>query len=63
MKVLRTVMTEQSVNDQCARAEVLAGAIALGEATDAERDEYRGAHRGMRAVSFTRSAASAKSSA
>jgi TonB family protein len=26
---------------QCARAEVLAGAIALGEATDVERDEYR----------------------
>lgn len=26
---------------QCARAEVLAGAVALGEATDAERDEYR----------------------
>jgi len=25
----------------CARAEILAGAIALGEATDAERDDYR----------------------
>ncbi|HVA28382.1 MAG TPA: TonB family protein [Candidatus Baltobacteraceae bacterium] len=25
----------------CARAEILAGALALGEATDAERDEYR----------------------
>jgi TonB family protein len=30
-----------NVNDQCARAEVLAGAIALGEATAAQRDEYR----------------------
>lgn len=27
--------------EACSRAEVLAGAIALGEATDAERDEYR----------------------
>lgn len=26
----------------CARAEILAGALALGEATEAERDEYRG---------------------
>ena len=26
---------------ECARAEVLAGAVALGEATDAEREEYR----------------------
>ena len=29
------------MNDQCARVEVLAGAIALGEATDIEREEYR----------------------
>lgn len=29
-------------NQRCERAEVLAGAIALGEASDAERDEYRG---------------------
>jgi TonB family protein len=29
------------VKDQCARAEVLAGAIALGEASSAERDDYR----------------------
>ena len=29
------------MNNQCTRAEVLAGAIALGEATTAERDEYR----------------------
>ena len=26
---------------ECARAEVLAGAVALGEASDAERDAYR----------------------
>src|SRR5262249_30723592 len=26
---------------ECARAEVLAGAVALGEASDAERDQYR----------------------
>jgi TonB family protein len=30
------------VKKNCARAEILAGALALGEATDAERDEYRG---------------------
>lgn len=29
------------MNKNCARAEVLAGAVALGEATDHERDEYR----------------------
>lgn len=29
-------------NQSCERAEVLAGAVALGEATDAERNEYRG---------------------
>jgi len=29
------------VKQNCARAEVLAGALALGEATDAERDEFR----------------------
>jgi len=29
------------VNDQCARAEILAGAVALGEASDAEREAYR----------------------
>jgi TonB family protein len=29
------------VSDRCARAEILAGAIALDEATAAERDEYR----------------------
>ncbi|HEY5340625.1 MAG TPA: TonB family protein [Candidatus Aquilonibacter sp.] len=29
------------MNDQCARSEVLAGAIALGEATAAQRDDYR----------------------
>jgi TonB family protein len=29
------------VNDLCTRAEILAGAIALGEASAAERDEYR----------------------
>jgi TonB family protein len=30
------------MNKECVRAETLAGAIALGEATDAERDAYRG---------------------
>jgi TonB family protein len=30
-----------TVNDQCTRAEILAGAIALDEASAAERDEYR----------------------
>ena len=30
------------MKDACARAEILAGAIALGEATQAERDDYRG---------------------
>lgn len=29
------------MNDRCTRAEILAGAVALGEATAAERDEYR----------------------
>lgn len=29
------------MNKDCARAEILAGAVALGEASDCERDEYR----------------------